>query len=295
MAQIERDPITGQYTTGHQWDGIKELRTPIPQWWLMVFLASIAFAFVSVQFLPSFPTTEGAFQGSLGYTARLALEEQMEQARQAQAAMRAKIAETPLEEIVADEELATFAYRGGQSAYAVNCIACHGVNAGGQLGQFPSLIDDAWLWGGDLQNVYTTINHGIRNGMPNARVSAMPAYATILSEQEIEDVADYVLALNPRSPDHGALAELPGAAPYEAQCVACHGADGAGNQLLGAPRLNDAIWLYGGSRDEVIAQIANPKLGVMPAFGPRLNDDAVIKMLAVYVHSLGGGEDREGS
>lgn len=288
--KIERDPITGQYTTGHQWNGIRELRTPVPTWWMLVWIASIAFAVVYAVLLPSIPLGDQTTAGTTGYTARQALEAQLETVRTAREAQGAVLAEMELADIVADPELATLAFNGGRSAFGVNCIQCHGAGGGGQIGQFPSLIDDDWLWGGTLDDIWYSINHGIRNETLDARFSLMPAYGDFYEQAEIEAVADYVLALNPASPDHATRDQLPGAEMFELECSACHGVNGLGDTVFGAPNLSDAVWLYGGEREELIAQITNPQQGVMPAFGERL-DEATIKMLAVYVHSLGGGEE----
>lgn len=289
MGKIERDPITGQYTTGHQWDGIRELRTPVPMWWMLVWIASIAFAVVYVVLLPSVPLGDRTTAGTTGFTARLALEEQLEAVRAQRAAEGQQLADLELAEIAADPELSVLAFNGGRSAFGVNCIQCHGVGGGGQIGQFPSLIDDDWLWGGTLDDIWYSIAHGIRNETLDARFSVMPAYGDFYEEAEIGQVADYVLALNPSAPNHGTRDELPGAEIYQLECAACHGETGAGDTLLGAPNLSDAVWLYGGEREQLIAQITNPQMGVMPAFGERL-DEATVKMLTIYVHALGGGQ-----
>ena len=292
MGKIERDPITGQYTTGHQWNGIRELRTPVPTWWMLVWISTIAFSLVYVVLLPSIPLGDNTTAGTTGFTARLALEEQLAEVRSQRAEQAAQLEELSLQEIAANPELATLAFNGGRSAFGVNCMQCHGVGGGGQLGQFPSLIDDAWLWGGTLDDIWFSITHGIRNETLDARFSLMPAYGEFYSEAEIADVADYVLALNPSSPAHATRSTLPGAEMYELECSACHGPNGLGDPIFGAPNLSDAVWLYGGERDQLIAQISNPQMGVMPAFGERL-DETTIKMLTIYVHALGGGKVSE--
>ncbi len=288
--KIERDPITGQYTTGHIWNGIRELRTPVPTWWMLVWISTIAFALVYAVLLPSVPLGDRTTAGTTGYTARLNLEAELENVRNERAAQASQLEELSLQEIAANPELATLAFNGGRSAFGVNCIQCHGAGGGGQIGQFPSLIDDDWLWGGTLDEIWFSITHGIRNETLDARFSLMPAYGDFYEEGQIEEVADYVLALNPAAPNHGTRDQLPGAEIYELECSACHGVNGQGDRIFGAPNLSDAVWLYGGEREQLIAQITNPQAGVMPAFGERL-DETTIKMLAIYVHSLGGGEE----
>lgn len=288
MSEQERDPLTGQLTTGHEWDGIKELRTPIPNWWLITFVVTWVFSIGYLVLYPSFATTKDYARGLLGWSSAKELGQATDRARDQQSSWRTQILATPLEKIEANEELRRFAVAGGQAAFNENCAGCHGVGAGGQIGQFPSLIDDDWLWGGKITDIHATIRHGIRDGGDETRLSAMPAFGEILKPQEIAATADFVLSLSDRSRD-ASRASLPGAALYETNCAACHGAKGEGSRDAGAPRLDDAIWLYGSSREAVIRQIANPKMGQMPAWQSRL-DEATIRMLTVYVHTLGGGE-----
>jgi cytochrome c oxidase cbb3-type subunit III len=288
MSRQERDPLTGQLTTGHEWDGIKELRTPIPNWWLITFVVTWVVAIGYLILYPSFATTKSYAPGLLGWSSTGDLRQATEQAREAQSVWRAQILSTPLDQIEGNEELRRFAVAGGQAAFNENCAACHGVGAGGQIGQFPSLLDDDWLWGGRIADIHATIRHGIRGESDDARKSEMPAFGDILSAQEIAATADHVLSLSDRSRAATRTRE-PGATLYANNCASCHGAEGDGNREIGAPRLNDAIWLYGGSREAVIRQITRPQMGHMPAWAHRL-DEATIRMLAVYVHGLGGGE-----
>jgi cytochrome c oxidase cbb3-type subunit 3 len=289
MGAPERDPLTGQYTTGHSWDGIKELRTPIPAWWLSIWLASIAFALGYIVLYPSFPSLNGAVSGDSSRTAREDLVRARARPDAAQAELRARIAALDVEAIGTDPELARFAFRGGKAAFAVHCAGCHGSDAGGQIGQFPSLVDDDWLWGGNLTQIHQTISHGIRNEDPDSRASQMPAFGDILSDREIRDVVAHVAALGDRRIAPVARAAMPGAAVFEQNCAACHGEAGEGNRDMGAPRLSDRIWLYGGSPAAIEAQIRHPRMGVMPAWEKRIGSD-MVKMLAIYVHGLGGGE-----
>lgn len=284
--KAEKDEITGTETTGHEWDGIRELDTPLPRWWLQVFYACILFAIVYAVLFPSIPGLNGYFKGVLGYSSRVEVEKKLKQAKAAQKQNFDKIAKLSVNDIIADKNLRDFATAGGKAAFADNCAPCHGPNGVGRPG-YPALGDDVWLWGGKTADIAATIRHGIRHpGDDDTRTSTMPTFGDgILKPAEISDVADYVLSLTGRAKDTAAIAR--GAKIYAAQCAACHGKTGAGDQKQGAPALNDAIWLYGDSKAKVVAQISKPVMGVMPAWQKRL-DPVTIKMLTTYVYSLGG-------
>jgi cytochrome c oxidase cbb3-type subunit 3 len=240
---------------------------------------------------PAIPLGVTYTRGLLGYDQRANLDSVMAEARAAQAVFFDRIDAATPEEIRADPELLQFALAGGQSAFADNCAPCHGLGGAGNPGGFPVLADDHWLWGGTVEDIRYTIVHGVRNDDdPDARLSTMPTYGGefgLLTREEIEDTAEYVLALSGR--EHDAAAAGRGAEIFQQQCVSCHGVDGTGLSEFGAPNLTDAIWLYGGTREEIVAQIASPQLGVMPPWGGRL-DETTVKMLTVYVHGLGGGQ-----
>ncbi len=286
--KIEVDEPTGQPTTGHVWDGIRELNTPLPRWWLWTFYACIAFAVVYMVLYPAIPLVHSATRGLLGYSTRNAVENSLAAAKEAQAGNLEKVASLSLEDIAKDDELNRFAVAGGRSAFLVNCVQCHGSGAAGSRG-YPNLNDDDWLWGGTLDAIHTTITHGIRFTQdPDTRVSEMPAFGDgILDAHQIEAVANFVLSLS--NSDHDAALAEEGKQIFADNCAVCHGDDGGGNRDLGAPRLNDAIWLYAGDKASIIAQITKPRHGVMPAWSLRL-DPTTIKELALFVHSLGGGE-----
>ena len=194
-----------------------------------------------------------------------------------------------VEDIQANPELARFASAGGASAFKVYCSQCHGSGAQGGAG-YPNLNDDDWLWGGSIDQIATTIRHGVRyEADGDTRWSEMPAFGRdqLLPREDILAVAHYVRSLSGLEHDEGAMDE--GARVFAENCAACHGEDGHGNKELGAPNLADALWLYGDTHQDIVSQVTNPKHGVMPAWGERLGD-AVVKQLAVYVHGLGGGE-----
>ena len=286
---IEKDEISGTSTTGHEWDGIKELNTPLPRWWLYTFYGCVIWALGYTVLYPAWPLPGGATPGILGWSSRGQLTQQMDAAAAAQKDTVDKIAAMSVDDIMKDPKLLAYAQAGGAAAFKVNCVQCHGAGAAGGAG-YPNLNDDDWLWGGTPDAIYTTLKHGIRyTDDPETRDSQMPAFGIdgILTPEQIDQVANYVVALSGEPADAG-KAEA-GKQIYADNCASCHGDDGKGNRDFGAPNLTDKLWLYGGSIDEVKAQIVKPRMGVMPGWTKRL-DDAEIKELAIYVHSLGGGE-----
>ena len=283
----EKDQLTGQETTGHEWDGIKELNTPLPKWWLYVFYVTIVFSVIYMVLYPSIPWLSGHTDGLLGWDRRSELRDTMQEAKAAQAQYVDRIREADLATIRDDNELLNFAMAGGGSAFADNCAPCHGQGGAGRPGGYPTLADDAWLWGGSLEAIHHTISYGVRNDHDQSRQSMMPNYGQILDSGQVRQVAHYVRSLSATVEDQDAVAA--GQGVYEQQCVACHGPDAKGNPQLGAPNLSDQIWLYGGEIEDLVAQISNPKHGNLPAWGERLEPE-MVKMLAVYVHALGGGQ-----
>jgi len=282
--KIEKDRLSGRDTTGHEWDGVKELNTPLPTWWVYTFYATIVFAAVYCFLYPSWPWLNGHTEGSLGYSSRVELTQALEAQAKSRAVFVDRIRATPLAQIAKEPELFNFAMAGGRSAFQTNCMQCHGAGGAGSPG-FPNLVDDDWIWGGSLDQIYTTVRHGIRNVDDKSRQSMMPRFGVdgLLTGSQVAAVTDYVLSLSGK-----AKATPEGAKIYQEQCVACHGVEGKGNQELGAPNLADGLWLYGGDRDSVYRSIFYARNGSMPAWSGRL-DEATMKMLAIYVHALGGG------
>ena len=281
--KIEKDTLSGQDTTGHEWDGLKELNTPLPKWWLWTFYATIAFGVVWMIIYPSIP----GWRGTSGWIAREAIVEEVRAANERNAPMMARLREATPAQIVANDEMRAFALAGGRVAFANNCAACHGAGGQGAAGGYPSLADDDWIWGGSLEEIQHTIRHGIRaNESDDQRQSQMPRFGAdgLLTAAQINDVAEHVLSLTGRATDQAAATR--GAGLFAEQCASCHGERGEGNREFGAPRLNDQIWLYGASKPEVVAMIRNPRAGVMPSWQGRL-DPATVNMLTVYVQSLG--------
>ena len=289
MADKRIDQPTGTETMGHEWDGIEELNTPLPRWWLWAFYASIAWAAGYVVLYPAWPLVHSATAGVLGWTSTGQLEAELQQQRAARAPLMRAIADTPIEQLAQHPQLMQAAIEGGRAAFKVSCTQCHGSGAAGSKG-YPNLNDDDWLWGGDIATIQYTIEHGVRQPDHDAtRMSQMPAFGKdgILKGDQIADLVAHVRTISgQQKPD---AASRRGAALFEQNCTACHGPDGKGNRSVGAPNLTDAIWLYGGDAESIARTIANSRYGVMPRWGNHL-DPVTIKMLAAYVHSLGGGE-----
>lgn len=287
--QNEIDEVTGVETTGHDWDGIKELNNPLPRWWLWTFYATIVFSIGYTIAYPAWPGISGATRGVLGWSSRADLSADIARVEASRAVLADKVQTMDLADIQTDPDLMQFAIAGGASAFKVNCSQCHGAGAAGG-GGYPNLLDDDWIWGGGLEQIYLTLQHGIRyEADEDSRLSDMPAFGAddLLERSDIADVAWYVRQLSGQDSD--AEAARRGETVYAENCAACHGDDGEGNRDLGAPDLSDAIWLYGGEHSEIVAQISDPQQGVMPGWAGRLSE-TTIKQLTVFVHSLGGGE-----
>jgi cytochrome c oxidase cbb3-type subunit 3 len=238
---------------------------------------------------PAWPMLTQATEGVMGWTSRGQLLEEMSAADAARQGFREQLAAIDTVKLIDNPEIMQQAVAGGAAAFKVNCVQCHGSGAAGSKG-YPNLNDDDWIWGGTVEDIHTTLLHGIRHVQDDdTRLSDMPAYGRdeILDPQQISDVAWYVRKISDQETD--TVAAVRGEVVYADNCAVCHGEMGEGIRELGAPRLSDAIWLYGGEFDQIVSQIKLPKQGVMPAWGDRLNE-ATVKQLAVFVHSLGGGE-----
>ena len=283
------DEATGTHTVGHSWDGIEELDTPMPRWWLLTFYACIVFSIGYVIAYPAIPLLYSSTAGLLGWSSQKELGEALDAESARQAPVRLALTALPIEQLPDNPGLLRAAERGGRSAFKVHCVQCHGAGAAGSTG-YPNLNDDDWLWGGDIKAIDATLTDGIRfPGNDATRVSQMPAFGRdgILKPAEIDDLVAHVRAISRQEKPNAASQR--GASLFAANCAVCHGDAGTGNRSVGAPNLIDAIWLYGGDARALTNTITNARSGVMPAWGHRL-DPVTIKMLAAYVHSLGGGE-----
>jgi cytochrome c oxidase cbb3-type subunit III len=283
------DDVTGVETTGHVWDhDLKELNKPLPKWWLYTFYATIIWAIGYWIVYPAWPTLDGYTKGVWGYSQRATVMKQIDDAKAAQSEFRQKLEQTDINEVPNDGELMRFAMASGKAAFGENCAPCHGRGAQGFPG-YPNLNDDEWIWGGSLEDITATLRYGIRSPHEETRSSDMPRFGAdeLLEPKQISDVSEYVLSLSGGDTDKEAAAR--GQTIYAEQCVACHGEKGLGNPELGAPNLADAVWLYGSDKAEVMTSIHTGRGGMMPAWENRL-DPLTIKSLALYVHSLGGGQ-----
>lgn len=290
----EIDEISGVETTGHEWDGLKELNNPLPRWWIWIFLATCIWSFWYFVVYPAWPVlavdNRGGTVGTSGYTQYKELAESQKEIFERQAQYLEQFERSSLENILNDPALYAFAYAGGQAAFKDNCATCHGSGAEGGKG-YPNLNDDDWIWGGTLEDIEYTLTHGIRvQNDYDTRISQMPAFGKdgLLNKEQINQTVDYVLALS-EGKSFYALRSMPGHIVFQENCAACHGERGEGMRELGALKLSDAIWLYGGERQDIYESIFNARAGMMPAWKDRL-DENTIKQLSIYVHQLGGGE-----
>lgn len=283
------DDISGVETTGHEWDGIKELNNPAPRWWLWVFFLCCIWAFGYWIVYPTWPTffgdhERGGTKGAYEWTQYKQLEEQQAEIKVQRSEYLEEFKTSSFDEIMQNPKLYAFAMAGGKSAFKDNCATCHGTGGSGGKG-YPNLNDDDWLWGGKIEEIHTTLLYGIRSSHDETRISQMPSFKDMLEPAQIDLVANYVF-----NKSNNKTTTPEGAALFQENCASCHGDDGKGLREMGAPNLMDQVWLYSGqSADEIKQQMIAPKHGMMPHWKGRL-DPEIIRMLAIYVHELGGGE-----
>lgn len=289
----EKDEVSGVETTGHEWDGLKELNTPAPRWWLWVFLVTIIWSVGYWWIYPAWPTISGHTKGAWQWTEYRELKDGQQEITNRRSKYQERFSKASLEEIKNDAELYAFATVGGAAAFKENCAACHGTGATGGNG-YPNLNDDDWLWGGTLAQIHQTIRVGVNSGHDEQRGTQMPAFGRdgLLKRAQIDDVVDYVSKLHQGDKADKTEQYTRGAQVFAENCTSCHGISGEGNQELGAPRLSDEIWLWGGDKTAIRNTVANAHTGVMPTWEMRLGPDTV-KALAVYVYSLGGGQQEK--
>lgn len=282
------DPTTGTETTGHSWDGIEELNTPLPRWWLWTFYATLFWGVIYTILFPAWPFLSGATTGLLGYSTRGEVAAEIARVERSNSALTESLTEIDLAALETNADLNRFAVQAGRSVFAAHCSQCHGAGAAGVVASgYPNLLDDDWLWGGTIEDIAFTVRHGIRNeDDPDARYSLMPAFDW-MDEAELGAVTHHVRSLS--GLDHDVAAAANGEALFLDNCSACHGERGLGDREQGAPNLADAIWLRGGTHEDILRQLVAPRHGVMPPWGARLGE-ADVRAVSAYVHGLGGGE-----
>ena len=290
MSKVPPKQAGDPETTGHSWDGIEEFNNPLPRWWLWTFYATIIWGIGYTIAYPAWPMINSATAGMLGYSTRAEVAADIAKAEAANAEINTRLASTDLTEISAQSDLAGYATSAGAAVFRTWCAQCHGSGAAGAKG-YPNLLDDDWLWGGDIEAIHASISHGIRNEDDiDARYSEMPAFGRdeILESSEIEQVVNFVQTLSGAEPKDPSKVEA-GALLYADNCSSCHMEDGTGDREQGAPNLADAIWLFGGDYDDLMETVTNSRFGVMPSWTERLSK-AELRAVSVYVHQLGGGE-----
>lgn len=280
-------------TTGHSWDGIQEYNNPLPRWWVWVFYLTIVWGIWYTIAYPAWPMIKGATQGYLGFSTRANVAAEITAVEEQNAALTSQLAAIELSDLSMHPELKQFAINGGAAVFRANCSQCHGSGAAGFTG-YPNLLDNDWLWGGSIEEIAYTVSNGIRNEQsPDARWVEMPAFGDILDDGEIDAVVNHLLNISGQ--DHDATLAASGEVLFLDNCASCHGDLGEGNRDMGAPRLNDAIWLYGGDAEAIKETIVNARFGVMPAWSEEFRPagaltQAEVNAVAAYVHQLGGGE-----
>jgi cytochrome c oxidase cbb3-type subunit 3 len=283
------DAVSGTSTTGHEWDGIRELNTPLPKWWLYMFYATIVWSIGYFVVYPAIPLATSFTPGLWNWSSRGAVTQELAELAAQRAPMTNALAKASVQEIAKTDSLRAFALAQGRAAFGDNCAPCHGAGGGGAV-SYPNLNDDDWLWGGTLEAIQQTISFGVRSAHENTRMGAMPAFGAtgMLTTKEIDQVSDHVRALAglPTAPGYDKAA---GTKIFAEQCASCHGEEGRGNQEFGAPNLTDRIWLFGSDKATIVQTIMRGRNSVMPAWTGRL-DDTTIKALTIFVHGLGGGK-----
>lgn len=255
-------------TTGHEWDGISELNTPMPRWWLWLFYSTIVLALVYLALYPGL----GLFKGYLGWTQENQYEESLAQYKAKSEEYFKKYAEIPHDELAQDPQ----AMKTGRNIFLNNCAACHGSDARGAKG-FPNLTDDDWLYGGEEADLVTTLTNG--------RSGVMPALGAAFTPEELESVVQFILSQTDRQTASEEVVAA-GKAKFDVMCIACHGPDAKGNKFLGAPNLTDNIWLYGGEAADIKETLLKGRNGLMPEHKSKFSP-AQIHLMAAYVKSLG--------
>lgn len=289
MSVEEVDGPSGQQTTGHEWNGIKELDTPVPRGVLMFLIVTHLFAILWWVLMPTWPLGDTYTKGLLKTDQHKTVAQELHAAQVSKAAWLDKIKTAPFSELQADEALMGFVKRTGNQLFGDNCAACHGRDAKGAA-NYPDLTDEDWIWGGGPEKIAETLRVGVNAPHKESRSSQMPAFGqdSLLDAAQVKSVSSYVFSLsNPAfsTPKNVAMIEA-GRELFVGNCAACHGENAQGNAEMGAPNLTDRTWIYGGKLEELVASIHGGRQGHMPTWDARLSSSD-IKILSLYVHSLG--------
>jgi cytochrome c oxidase cbb3-type subunit 3 len=287
MADRKVDEETGVETTGHSWDGIQELNNPLPRWWLWTFYLTIIWGIGYTIAYPAWPMISGATAGVLGWSTRENVANDIAEHDGQNANLVAALLQADMTTLPENADLNRYAVARGGAVFRAQCSQCHGSGAAGAVG-YPNLLDDDWLWGGEMEQIIYSVTHGIRNeNDPDAHWSQMPAFGDVFTKEETAATVEYLVSLSSSEFDSNLAEE--GTILFLDNCAACHGDNAMGDRTLGAPNLADAIWLYGGDRKALTYSVENARFGVMPAWGQRLSE-ADVRAVSAYVHALGGGE-----
>ena len=284
----EVDPVSGRKTTGHEWNGIKELDTPVPRGVLMFLVATHLFALLWWVLMPTWPLGTTYTKGVLGTDQWQRVEKDLVESQAARLQWTSAIEAKSYDEIIADENLMQFGRASGRQLFGDNCAACHGTDGKGRF-NYPNLTDEDWLWGGGPDNIAETLRVGINSPHDETRTAEMPAFGRdqMLERTEIRQVALYVHSLtNPATSTPENVAEIQaGREVFLSTCAACHGEDAKWSQEVGAPNLTDTYWGYGGDMQTLLTTIHGGRRGHMPTWDERLTE-VEIKTLALYVNDL---------
>lgn len=294
MNAPEKDPVTGQFTTGHEWNGIKELDNRVPRAVFLFLAATVVFCLVYWVLMPAWPLGSSFTRGLLGIDQRNTVTRAVDEAIAERAEWTDRIAALDYGEVTQDRALMEIVRETGSTLFGDNCAVCHGTDGRGGPG-FPDLTDDAWLWGGAPEEIAETLRVGINATHPETRFTQMPAFGGgMLARDEISAIVSYIRS---NAEGIGSLSQRDkqdvdlGAELFAANCAACHGEDGRGSKEMGAPDLMDNAWLEGSDRTTLIATISNGRQGHMPDWENRLTE-IERRILTLYVTSLGGGESK---
>jgi cytochrome c oxidase cbb3-type subunit 3 len=289
--EVERDPVSGRETTGHIWNGIKELDTPVPKGVLLFLIVTHIFAFAWWVLMPTWPVGNTYTKGILEVDQRRSVEKHLLESQEGRASWAQRIESESFAQIEADPRLMAIVRSTGHQLFGDNCAACHGVDGKGGK-NYPNLTDNDWIWGGTTEQIAETMRIGVNSDHPQARVSQMPSFGRdgILDADKAKSAATYVYALS--HPEYVTAANRAaisaGGQVFQENCSVCHGENARGNQDLGAPNLTDTHWIYGGDLSQIVETVHGGRQGHMPTWDERLTDTQ-IKILALYVHDLGAG------